>query len=489
MNDSVIHLRRAGAAERVVADYLAVVEGGRHAGTAAPEVLARIVAGVALGPNRDSPLRELCNLLTAVDAAGFTGTEGRWEFFFGPERVSPGGLEAALRERLDAGGWRRDGVRLGDRGVELNYPDGDFEIRFSRMPVLVALFDFFATMDEGRAFSLLDDTASALGAASPTLRRVGDASNALARRFRDYRHGGIEWARHEEKFDRIAGFLGERGEKGRWRIDDEAIFAFWVLHWQAKGFREYRSVFEAFVDLSTLCRAGGLAAAADDAAPLGADCEAGEIDVDEDDVAGDYGEWENPLPTFDDPDLKQIRFFKGASERDPLELLMRHGPEAVRFAHAFLRLESFAPIQAGITNDLRIGRGAGSVRARITCNDAAPYPEHDAGYERLADHLRTLQLATLHVVGGDLEEEQTAAARRAFDGLRRKGFDAQATDEPRREAFVRAAEALVRGGWLLARMRGRLAAMDSNDTGLAGMFERDVAEFSRQFGTIYGDRT
>jgi hypothetical protein len=488
MNDGVIHLRRAGAAERAAADFRAVVDGERFANTPVPEKLARIVAGVASGPNRDMPLLELCHLVHAIGAAGFTGSEGRWLFFLALERVTPGTVRGHLQDRFSATGWTRDGFDLTDAGVRIDYPDGSFEIRFSRMPVLMALFEFLVTMDNGQYFGQLDDTLESLVEAPSSMRTVADASNAIARRFRDYRHAAIDWARHEEKFDRIAGFLNEHGEKGRWRIDDDAIFAFWALHWNGKGFKEYRSVFEAFIDLLGLSRSGLLAAAADDAAPLGADREAGEVDFAEDAADGDYGEWENPLPVFDDEAVKSIRFFKKSSERAPLENLMRYGPEAVRLARAFIRLEAFSPVQAGITNDLQIGRGAASVQARITCDDAEPYPVRHIELDRLSEHVQALQLATLHAVSGrDLPDEVSEAARRAFEGMRRQGFDASNLDAAAREAFETAAGALVRVDGQLKAMRARLTRMDSSDTTLVAMFELDASEYSRQFAAIYGD--
>ena len=490
MNDGVIHLRRAGAAERVAADFRAVVDGERFANTPVPEKLARIVAGVASGPNRDMPLLELCHLARAIDAAGFIGSEGRWLFFLALERVTPGTVRGHLEERLSATDWSGDGFELTDAGVRIDYPGGSFEVRFSRMTVLMALFEFLVTMDDGQYFGALDDTLANLVETPSNMRAVADASNAIARRFRDYRHSAIDWARHEEKFDRIAGFLNEYGEKGRWRLDDNAIFAFWTLHWNGKGFKEYRSVFEAFIDLLGLSRSGLLAAAADNAAPLGADREAGEVDFAEDAADGDYGEWENPLPVFDDEAVKSIRFFKKSSERAPLENLMRYGPEAVRLARAFIRLEAFAPVQAGITNDLQIGRGAASVQDRITCDAAEPYPERQAEYERLSEHVQALQLATLHAVrAGELPEEVSEAARRSFESMRRQGFNESKLDEGAREAFETAAGALVRVDGHLKAMRAKLSRMDSSYPPLAALFQVDIDAFSGQFSAIYGAKS
>jgi hypothetical protein len=490
MNNGIIHLRRAGAAERVAADFRAVVDSERFANTPVPEKLARIVAGVASGPNRDMPLLELCHLVRAIDAAGFTGSEGRWLFFLAIERVTFGTVRGHFEERLSADGWRNEGFELTDAGVRIDYPDGSFEVKFSRMTVLMALFEFLATMDDAQYFGALDDTLASLVATASTMRAVADASNTIARRFRDYRHSAIYWAWNEEKFDRIAVFLNGYGEKGRWRVDDNSIFAFWALHWNAKGFKEYKSVFEAFIDLLGLSRSGLLAAAADDAAPLGGDRDAGEVDFAEDAVDGDYGEWENPLPVFDDEAVKSIRFFKKSSERTPLENLMRYGPEAVRLARAFMRLEVFAPVQAGITNDLQIGRGTASVQARITCSDAEPYPERHTEFDRLSEHVQALQLATLHAIGsGNLSDGVSGAAKRAFEGMRRQGFDDSKLDGVAREAFETAAGALVRVDGQLKAMRAKLDRLDSSDTTLAAMFELDASEFSNQLAAIYGDGT
>ena len=167
---------------------------------------------------------------------------------------------------------------------------------------------------------------------------------------------------------------------------------------------------------------------------------------------------------------------------------MRYGPEAVRLARAFMRLEVFAPIQAGITNDLQIGRGTASVQARINCNDAEPYPGRYAEFDRLSEHVQTLQLATLHAVSsGKLPDGVSGAAKRAFEGMRRQGFDESKLDDGAREAFETAANALVRVDGQLKAMRATLSRMDSSDMPLAELFKQDVNDFSGQFSTIYGD--
>ena len=227
------------------------------------------------------------------------------------------------------------------------------------------------------------------------------------------------------------------------------------------------------------------------ALPFGPDREAGEFELSEEAI-GDWDGfgWENPLACFDGEALRRINFFKTASERKPMEALMRYGPYALRLAHAFLRLESFAPVQSAIGNDLRMGRGEASIARRLDLNDAPTYREKQRQFEQLLNHVKSLMQATLHVVGsGDSSVEIPESAERAFREMRRKGFaEREACSAERVEAFKIAADKLP---MIADQLLAFIARFDhlGDRVNLEQLFETDKHMFRDQFRLLYGKST
>ncbi len=169
---------------------------------------------------------------------------------------------------------------------------------------------------------------------------------------------------------------------------------------------------------------------------------------------------------------------------------MRYGPYALRLAHAFLRLESFAPIQSAIGNDLRAGRGEASIARRLDLGDAPTYREKQRQLEELLNHVRSLMQATLHGVGsGKSSAEISDAAERAFRGMRRKGFAESETGGAERvEAFEIAADKLPS---IADQLLAFLARFDylGDQVFLEQLFETDKRMFHNQFRLLYGKST
>lgn len=531
MNEAEGPFFRAGADGVLLADFRALADSGRYPSPPVLTALARSLVGSTGGPNRDSALFELCHLVAALDTFG-GGAEGRWLFFLGADKVLARRLRSDVENRL-AGGARRHvagavAVSLAPQGLTVAYPDGGFEVRYARMPLLIALYEFLLGME---GFACAEDMGrifERLGAAGPTAGAVGEATNRLAALLRRYRRAHMTWARNDEKFDPIHRFLqGRAGENRETVIDDQAILDFWLLHSQGSEFRGYKTVFDTFVRYGRSLAAGWRSLNAERALAIGTDVEAGEVEPADDGAdAGDgfagFGEWRSPFEVFDGEELAALNFFKSSSERKPIELLMHYGPDALRLARAFLRLDSFGPVQAGITNDLQVKRGPASVKRRLGCADAESYAAKHQVYRRLRGHLGQLQKATLHALmgasraplappggadalvraalaGSDPPEAEAPAvakalieARRAFAGLTRKGFEPlDEADDPRLEAFRAAAGALVSMSGILERMLARMAAAEEagrrdGGVGLAAWFEEDRRLFSGHFAHLYG---
>ena len=513
MDDIETPLIGSGADGTLLEDFRTLADGGRYIREPVLKWLAKFIVGNAGGPNRDSPIYELCHLAAAVDAAG-AAPDRRALFFLGTGRASPRLLRDALDDALAAGGWRRAGFERTKDGIEITTGDGGFQVRFGRMPFLVALYEFLAAMDGFAFYAELGEILDGLGAGPLSDASVRAATGRIASRMRQYRRAHMDWAAHEEKFDRIFAFLSKNSAGERLSIDDGAVLDFWLLHSEGDEFRGYRTVFDAFVTFMHSLAAAAQGRAAAEAVPLGTDFEAGEVDPDPDKVESDgHEDWRSPFEILDSPLAGDIKFFKAASERAPLETLMKYGPDAIRLPLAFLRLEAFGPVQAGITNDLQVKRGAASVARRLGCEDARSYDGLRDGYAGLRDHVARLQLASFHAVRradaatGEAEgnvvrfpaaqddaisaeavAEIERTAERAFAAINRKGFEPLADDAPERaEAFRVAAGALVLMTQQIDAMLARMQRLDGKPSSFPEQFAADRDTFSRQFTRIYGE--
>jgi len=232
MNDPAQTLLRAGAEASMVEDFRALVEATAPNG--APryrtypllEELARFLVRGANGPNRDAAFYELCHLVNAVDASG-DGRDRRNTFFMGPEQALSRHFRARLDGALAKRGWRRPGFARTDEGIAIRYPDGDFVIRFSRMPFLAAVYEFLAGMEAFTFYPELQAIFDEMTRQAPDIKAIQAASNRIASQFRQYRRRHLAQTQQEGKFDLILGFLVERSPAGRVVIDDASVFDFW----------------------------------------------------------------------------------------------------------------------------------------------------------------------------------------------------------------------------------------------------------------------
>lgn len=493
MEEATERLVRAGGEDGMVSDFRAVAEstapdgGLRHAPRPTLDWLSRFVVGQAGGPNKDAPLYEFCHLVNALLLAD-PRADTLPLFFLSPDRVTP----AYARDWFD--GRTGPGLTFDGDEVALAYGEETFSIRYGRMPALAALYEFLCGMESYAFYPRLEEIVGGIADRPGRLDAVKRATNALSSEMRRYRRAHMESARHEGKFTAIVTFLRDRdGDPRRLTVDDAAILDFWLLHGQGKEYRGYRTVFDLFVTFSEALDAAGARTAVSGAAPLGTDREAGELDVADTEVAdAPAAAWRSPLDDFDQPPLNGINFFKKSSERKPMEALMRYGPHAVRLPLAFLRYESFGQVQAGITNDLQVGRGNESVARRLTCNDAEPYAQRQQTLRRLADHCLDLEKATLYAIRDpDDTVVPFPGTERSFAGISRKGFEAfgDRTDGVRRDVFRHAAGHIVAVADGLEKFLDQVNRLDSADGGLDGKFEADRAVFSAAFVRLYGEST
>lgn len=530
MNIAARTLLRAGAQASLVEDFRALAEATapdgepRYRERPLLEDLARFVARAAGGPNRDAAFYELCHLVNAVDAAG--NSRGRRNaFFLEPEAATPARFRARLDRALARGGWRRPGFERTSEGIVMRYPDGEFTVRFGRIPFLAALYEFMAGMEDFAFYADLEAILDEMTQTPADVKRVQAASNRIASHFRQYRRRHVTQAQHDGKFDVLFGFLAERSPEGALVVDDAGVLDFWTQKSTAGDFRAYRTVFDAFATFLRVLEEASRGEAMAHAAPIGIDREQGEVEPDDSNGLGaGLDEWVSPLRVLDEEPAASIKFLKKEGERKPMEALMHYGPAAIRLPLAFLRLESFGPVQSAITTDLQIGRTRDGDRA--ACAEADSYDQIVTRLENILALVKRLQKAAFYALHRDCQGQLTRAANvlsfssgtvfdqararieqardlpdeaafaqlaaeaaKAFRSMARKGFDeAGLGDAQRQRGFEIGAGALIAAAaqleaYLVAAKRtgGRALTLEQ-------WFEADRLTFSARFRVLYGVR-
>jgi len=541
MEDGLNLITRTGASGTLVSEFLAVQEatapdgGPKYAPVPVIAWLAKVVLGVAGGPNRDVPLFELCHLAHILNrCAPGDLQETRMLFFLSVERATPG----HFRNQYEILASDDAAIQTTETGVEISYPDGRFTVQFGRMPFLAALYEFLSGLNGFQFYESFNNFLDRLVPepdAEIGIRQIQDVTNELSRVLRRYRQDHIPRAKYEDKFERIYRFLKAREPSGRLVIDDSSVLEFWLNHASANEFKGYKTVFDAFVHFVRSFEEGQQQSGLTQAASIGKDRDASEVDLDEfEDFEDQTGIWETPLAVLESDPASRINYFKKESERKAIEQLMEYGPHAAKLPLAFLRLESFGPVQARITNDLQIGRGKESVRQRLTCRDAVPYAGLMQQFENILDHVKQLQKATyfalvssgrqpgredaqspdgnvVSLFGGTQQhmvslfnvacqsesnvelseheiEETELAAERAFKSLTRKGFDMSSLqDEDYSTGFQLGAGALLQIGTQLESYMKSLGRLAGGADWADRAFEADKKIFTQQFTKIYGD--
>ena len=555
----------AGASGTLTADFLSVAEccapdgSPKYAKKPVMDWLAKVIVGLGGGANKDTPLFELCHLVHAVNCfidKADTADE-RLTFFLGVEKASPSVYRDWFLSENALSGKEGKHITANEKGLNLEYPDGTFSIRYGRIPFLAALHEFLCSMDQFSFYEQFNELFDTLSASDNqkcdvTFRKIQDASNSLSSSLRRYRRSNMPQAQHDEKFDKLFNFLKERNIKAVAEVaakqgkkenkmeaerqspqrldvntvDDGTILDFWLTHSFLEEFRVYRAVFDNFVTLIKSLETAEVGRNIDHASVIGTDREKHEVDPgDEAASFADYGEWQSPLEVFDEEPVVRVKFFKQKSERQPIELLMKYGPYARRLPLAFLRLETFGQIQAGISNDLRVKRSQGDLRDRMTCRDAETYLEIQAQLKKIREHVRQLQLAALYALqknkhqhiqqegnvvslfddpiqsefdaargrnfSNEINEEELEEtfgdAQRAFGSFTRAGFtEEQLEDEVHLEAFRIGAGALIEVGAQLQNFLSSISRVVRHDSLLEEKFKKDQEIFSNQFHSIYG---
>ena len=527
-------LLSGGADERMLEDFRAVAHctaaSGEDKFLRRPlERLAHFLVGRSSGPNRDTPLYELCHLVNCIHAAGGVAN-ARWNFFLGQDQVRSSACNELFQELLATNNQQRDEFEITARDVSIHYGEDIFSVSFGRMPFLVSLFEFLATMDSMAFHGELNEIMDTMVGSATGRRAIQDAANQLAAALRRYRNQHLFRSGNDDAFNTIQGFLqgdARRSAGDRWYIDDATILAFWQRH-NTDAFRTYRNTLERFADFFDAIAVSARLRAAGSAARLGIDREKGEVNPDDLSSANnplvDQEAWQNPLPLLDQEPTLNIKFFTKTGERAHLSPLMAFGPFAVQLPLSFLRYLSFGVVQAGITAALQFHPNETPPEEHISCANAVIYSDHHDLYQQLLEHIRRMQTATYYALrrssGGmnadnvvplteqpnsnvfeiarrdideepDIPEDEMAefenTAAGVFRKITRQGFDEDALlNEDHLDGFRIGAGVLYAVDNILKRFVENLKKMDGDDGGLSNFFDEDRTKFAGEFMKLYG---
>lgn len=484
-----------------------------------PQTVCHALARAIVCRAYATPVYQLCHLVNAADACGRGNERFEWLFFAGG-RLNARHFRNTLAEATRSRGWRRPGFALTDNGVAIEYSDGIFNVPFSRMPLLAALFEFLVS---AVAYAEVDDAFADMFADASRMGAVGAAANALQRRLYAFLSEHLSSAQEQEKFAALIAFLEEHGDGDSLVIDDDAVLAFWrraSAPGDAGGgdFRTFRTVYAAFIDLMRSLDVAETRSAVENADPIGGDAESGEIDVEAlESMAAAVAEWRSPLEILEDGPASRIKMLN-MTELGYVRLLCESGPLSDRLPVSLLRCECFGAVQARLTQALRRKLARDGIAELVRCEDAESYRDRHSGYGALRTHIdRVLKAAAyatlrdravaecdnvvaLHPaapsapvdddaetprpdLGAALEE-----ARRAFARISRRGFEEDSLDDEEIvEGFALGAGALMAVDDLISGFVGRLDALDREAPGLGGRFTDDKNVFREQFAELYGD--
>ena len=469
-----------------------------------------------------NPIYQLCHLVNLADGCGRGNERFEWLFFAG-SRLNARHFRSTLGDAVQSRGWRRPGFSLSDNGVAIAYADGVFNVPFTRMPLLAAMFEFLVSTVP---YAAVDDTVAEMFADASCQAAIGRAANTLQRHLYAFLSDHLSSAQEQDKFTAIIEFLEDRGDGATIEIDDDAVLAFWrdasARTDGAGDFRGYRTVFEGFVDLMRSLDVAETRLAVDHADPIGVDAESGEIDVAAvEPLIAQLGEWNSPLGILDTGPTSRIKLLN-LTELSYVTQLCDCGPLSARLPISLMRSECFGAAQARITQGLRRKLAGDQFQDLLDCDDTETYDDRKRGYGTVRGHIERVLKAAAYVtmrdrmvdaganvvalhqntpgelMDGAIDDHMDVSegefgdalddAKRVFAKISRRGFEDDGLDDPEIvEGFALGAGALMAIDELIASFAGRLDDLD-RDSGLDGRFAADKDIFREQFAELYGDR-
>ena len=450
----------------------------------------------------------LCHLVRAADAAGDGENHYEW-LFFTLDRMTPAAFKGLIENAVSMRGWQRSGFNITSAGIVVHYPDGLVSVPFAQMPLLAGLLEL---MIETVSYAEVDGEFCELLAQPLRQESTKRAANAIRRILYDYLSNHLPSARQQEKFVRILGML--RTEGGVAVIDDHTVLDFWLKqslppNGRSNGFRLFRTVVRDFIRFIEVLQIANDRLDIEKAGPVDEDGDSRLFDPMQLEELFDTSNcWHSPLTSLDDGPAGEIKFLT-KRERENLSLLLDGGPTAVRLPLSVIRSEVFGRCQARIVEALRANKTQEELLVLLSCATAQPYEGLVSEYTKRREHIQRVVMAAAYVTvfhngisktgmsseqvpGGTLNSvtplKSAPETKRAFDDIRRKGFDPAGLDDPGViDGFRTAADALCVIADQIDTYLTRLEDVNRQGHGLTGWFETDRATFRDQFTRIYGE--
>lgn len=450
----------------------------------------------------------LCHLVRAAAACGVRSEHYEW-LFFTSDRVTPNAFRGSIESAVAQRGWQRPGFEATHSGVSVRYSDGAVTISFARMPLLTQLLELLI---ETVSYTEIDRVFRRLLVQPPSQENTKRAANVIRGLLYDYLSRHLPSARRQEKFDRILKFVRTRGDGAA--IDDNAVLDFWrrqsvLPNGRNTGFRLFRTVVQDFVRFIRALQVVNDQRDIEKAVPFDEDRGSHVIDpVQFEELFDASNCWRSPLDSLVDGPAGEIKFLT-KRERENLSLLLDCGPLASQLPLSVIRSDVFGRCQARIVEALRTKRAGDGMTVLLACASAQTYGQRLKEYAKHREHIRRVLMAAAHAtvfqegvgetglwsersLGQPLNDAPTPnlaiEAKRAFDNIRRKGFERTGLDDPEVvEGFRTAAEALCAIADRIDAYLTCLNVANRHGDGLTGWFEADRTAFRDQFSQIYGE--
>ncbi|SCA56814.1 conserved hypothetical protein [Candidatus Terasakiella magnetica] len=346
-----------------------------------------------------TPLMELSHLIVAASELSFQ--KGRYEFFFWDSGVARSSSYQSYCHHAYAD-YNGSTLSLSENGLTLSYPDGEFSIQYSRMPVLSALLEFLLT---ALGYSDIDQVLQNLLSEELTRKSVSEAANTLSRQLYKYLGEHLPTAQSQRKFRKILAYCNDDVDS----VDDPMILDFWQAASLEKekgvDFKTYDSVLLTFVRAIQAVESARDLAAMRHAGSIGGDHEAGEIAPDLlSETLESVEETLSPLIELNSSPLNLVKFLN-KQECANLEGLLNAGGLALRLPLSILRSDIFTKPQARLTQALRRHVEKNELDEIIDEGPQETYQERQITYQSMHKHIQKAIYASLHALAKARQKE------------------------------------------------------------------------------------
>ena len=453
----------------------------------------------------DKILYRLCHLTRAVILAD---RQRRYDkFFFGPH--SPGRVDGAAGFFLDyqSDANRHTGsLNAASDGIVITYNDAaksKFYISYKQIPLLAAMLEFLVnTVDYGE----INNIFTKFVGTEVTQKEIGKGSSQLSKALYAFLAGHLPPAQKQKKFQNIADYLEARLGPSfeEEMIDDACMVDFWkeasvIESANMSDFKQFRTVFLAFLRFVDLMRDASELSFFEKARPFGTDRNTGEWEPrmkDEIEFASSYmttkvaDTQEDPLQLLATEPANVIKFLNDTEAKLiklPIDEIF-----AGRFVRSLMRFEIFGQAQNRLTQVLR--SNSNDLGTLLNNPTSESYRQRIEKLRQLDKHLSNLCLAIAFVLHRDcdraeqvivkrLDFEMLSKGKQALEKMSRKGFDAAKRGDPEATAAFEVASSP------LSAIRERLKPLLQrfvDDDFWQGAFETDKKIFIKQFKRLYG---